>query len=177
MGWGGSLDRGTVAGLCPPFLCTPLGLAHARVLVLTKGNKVAAAELIKEGGGGRAGAGKTRGHLCQVSSAVPACQFLGGVEVESGAPPRAEPAPLPRLHLSAQQMGHVMPAARTCQALPGGRRPRPHWETLTAHENNREEEDDTPSPTRVEKIGADTSPKEMRAWSISRQETVSGSKD
>lgn len=52
--------------LGPPFLCTPLGLAQARILVLTKGDEVAATELIKERGGGRVGVGKMRGHPCQV---------------------------------------------------------------------------------------------------------------
>lgn len=66
MGWGSSLNWGAVPGLCPPFPSTPLGLAHARILVLTKGNKVVSAELIKEGGGRRVGAGKTSGHPCQV---------------------------------------------------------------------------------------------------------------
>lgn len=97
------------------FLSTPSGLAHARILTLAKGNKVAAAELIKKGGGRRVGVGKPSGHWCQVSNAVPTCQVLGAGGGRNGTPHRAKTAvwrsthPSPCLHLSTQQMGEVCP--------------------------------------------------------------------
>lgn len=70
-----------------------------------------------------------------------------------GAPPRAKPAhPSSCLHLSAQQMGHVMPTASTCQHFPEEEDPGPTARRSQHMGTTGEQKTNSPSPTHVEKI-------------------------